>query len=75
MKQDWEDAGEDFWSDHRLEIVVEGQDIVVYFTDETNGCCPHGEEPAVCVACRDYTESLEREKGRIPFWMKSIAAK
>ena len=61
----WEEAGGDFWSDRRLEVVVEESDFVAYFVDETNGHCPHGKDPATCKACQDYAES----KDKVPFWM------
>ena len=62
----WEAAGGDFWSDRRLEVVVEESDFVAYFVDETGGRCPHGKAPAACEACQDYAASRDAT----PFWMK-----
>jgi hypothetical protein len=67
MEQTWEEADGDFWSDRRLEIVVEENDFVAYFVDETDGRCPHGKDPVTCKDCQDYAES----KDKVPFWMEN----
>jgi len=66
MEAEWEDAGGDFYSDFRLDIRIEDGHFAVYLVDETDGRCPHGEDPAQCERCKAIAE----EWGYEPFWMR-----
>jgi len=66
MEVEWEKAGGDFWSAYRLDIQVEGDEFVVHLVDETGGRCPHGEDPALCDACQEFSSRC----GMQPFWMR-----
>ncbi len=66
MEVEWEEAGSDFYSAFRLDVRVEGDEFVVVLVDETDGRCPHGQDPALCEACREFAD----RQGMEPFWMR-----
>ncbi len=65
MEAAWEDAGGDFYDKHHLEVRVDGGDFVVILVDETDGLCPHDQNPTECRACQEFAARHGE-----PFWMR-----